>query len=807
MLTRRSSRQSVVTGQEPNSRESRNRFGVLAVAFLGCVFTVGLPVRAVQVGPDDMRISHMGPDGNTTFGGVNPAVAYNSRNNEFFVVWSGDDNNGALVDEEYEIWGQRIDAATGASIGGRIRISDMGPAGDVRFRATECDVVYNSTNNEYLVVWRGEDDVGVLVDDEFEIFGQRIDAATGAEVGPNDFRISDMNGLGNTGGNAQRPAVAYNSANNEYLVVWQGHEANPPLALGEWEIFGQRLAADGAEVGFNDFRISDAGPDGNTSYEAMHPDVAYNSINNEYLVVWKADDGVDNEYEIHGQRIDGRTGAELGANDFRISDMGPDGNTGFKAEYPSVAHAAAGNVYLVVWNGDDDTASSPDENEVFGQLLDGAAGTEVGVNDFRISHIGPDGERFRGAFYPSVACNADAGEFLVAYQGNDSGFSEYEVFVQRISSTTRAVLGADDARISIFGPEGDMEYDAFEPRLAYSSGSRRYMVVWYGDDDTAPLVNDEFEVFGQLFSTATSVAITSIWPAAPRAGENVVVSYSVTSEAGAPTGSVTIGDGTSGSFGTVAGGNCTLVFHSPGVRSLTAAYSGDSDFSPSTSAAVSLTVGPPLATVVISGTAPNPSVVGQPVTVRFRVESAAGTPTGSVTVSDGTQTCVGNVAEGGCTLTFTTAGSKSLTATYGGDATFAPAVSLVYVHTVQEAGSATTLPSDAPDAVPAEQTETPAQSPQCGACGTGSATLLPLAGLCLAVFRKCVRRPARPGHSAEGGGGTGQQGEKQLNLHGVQHVSSSGIASRMISNMTVTSPKAIAAPPTMQTAMLASKIQ
>ena len=37
-----------------------------------------------------------------------------------------------------------------------------------------------------------------------------------------------------------------------------------------------------------------------------------------------------------------------------------------------------------------------------------------------------------------------------------------------------------------------------------------------------------------------------------------------------------------------------------------------------------------------------------------------GTPTGSVTVSDGTESCTGTVAAGQCTLAFTTAGTRSL---------------------------------------------------------------------------------------------------------------------------------------------------
>ena len=103
---------------------------------------------------------------------------------------------------------------------------------------------------------------------------------------------------------AVRPAVTWNSTNNQYHVVWEG------------------------EVGANDFRISDMGPDGNDLHDAHRPRVTYNVTDNEYYVVWYGDD-VDGEFEVYGQRIAAGTGAELGANDVRLSDMGPEGNTMF----------------------------------------------------------------------------------------------------------------------------------------------------------------------------------------------------------------------------------------------------------------------------------------------------------------------------------------------------------------------------------------------------------------------------------------------------------------------------------------------
>ncbi|MCC7361271.1 MAG: hypothetical protein IT317_17430, partial [Anaerolineales bacterium] len=149
---------------------------------------IALTLQA-EVGANDFRLSTMGDD--TLYDARAPAVAYNSQNDEYLVVWRGDDNSGGLVDEEYEIFGQRLNAATGAELGGDFRLSDMGPDGSTSYNAFDPAVAYNSQNDEYLVVWWGDDNSGGLVDDEYEIFGQRLNAATGAELG-GDFRLSDM---------------------------------------------------------------------------------------------------------------------------------------------------------------------------------------------------------------------------------------------------------------------------------------------------------------------------------------------------------------------------------------------------------------------------------------------------------------------------------------------------------------------------------------------------------------------------------------------------------------------------------------
>jgi thermitase len=106
-------------------------------------------------------------------------------------------------------------------------------------------------------------------------------------------------------------------------------------------------------------------------------------------------------------------------------------------------------------------------------------------------------------------------------------------------------------------------------------------------------------------------------------------------------------------------------------------------------------------TAVISSHDPDPSEIDEAVTVQYNVEDEApggGTPTGSVTVSDGTESCTDTVAAGQCTLVFTTAGPKSLTATYSGDAYHNPSPASAGVsHHVDLVDTTTAITAHDPD--------------------------------------------------------------------------------------------------------------
>lgn len=458
---------------------------------------------------DQFRISDMGPDGVTDFYAYSSSVAYNSRDNEYLVVWWGEDDSETVDGYSSTVFGQRIDASTGAEIGA----NDFPISGGTISNCVNCyesfpAVTYNSKDNEYLVVWWSDIYTGGLTLD-YDVFGQRLDAG-GNEIGEDDFRISDMGNIDfrSTFISLTSPSAVFNPTNYEYFVVWFSEHDALGLVDDEWEIYGQRLeASTGAELGNNDFRISDMGGLGDASYRALDPVVTHNSLNNEYLVVWAGSDNVDGmdsgELEIFGQRLNAATGTEIGNNDFRISDMGGLGDASFHALDPAVTYSSFVNEYLVVWSGNDNNRGlADDENEIFGQRLNAVTGTEVGTNDFRVSGMGDTGDADFDAGNPAVVYDSRSKQYFVVWSGDDNGKGlvddENEIFGQVLDVISGAKLGEPSFRISHMGPDRDTIFGGFYPAVAVSAMSNEYFVCWDGDDNSGDLVDGEFEIFGRF---------------------------------------------------------------------------------------------------------------------------------------------------------------------------------------------------------------------------------------------------------------------------------------------------------------------
>jgi hypothetical protein len=319
--------------------------------------------------------------------------------------------------------------------------------------------------------------------------------AAEAGFGPvrSDQRISFMGPNGNPAFDAGLADVAYNSRADEYLAVWDATDNTPPVA-NELEIYAQRLSGSGAPLGAR-IRVSEQGPDGNPSWLALYPSVGYNRVTNEYLVAWIGQLDVAGRYEIWARRVSA-TGERLGPRaDLRVSESSV-ALIDLDAR-PSIAVNTATGEYLVTWVGRFGTAP---EFEVLGQLV--TASGEINTFDFRISAQGADGDPNSTAGNAAVAYNATKNEYLVVWQGEVGSTNEFEIWGRRLSAAGTPLGGADDIQISAMGPPNDNDYFAGQPGVTVNSRSGEYLVVWVGDDNTTPLVDDELEIFGQVLTAS-----------------------------------------------------------------------------------------------------------------------------------------------------------------------------------------------------------------------------------------------------------------------------------------------------------------
>jgi hypothetical protein len=142
-------------------------------------------------------------------------------------------------------------------------------------------------------------------------------------------------------------------------------------------------------------------------------------------------------------------------------------------------------------------------------------------------------------------------------------------------------------------------------------------------------------------------------------------------------GGNTLGSGSLTATPTGATVQIPVTFNTGGAHNISAVYSGDATFA-GNSAAFTQNVLAPTSTNLISSA--NPSQVNQSVTFTATVTSStAGTPTGTVTFTDGTSTLGGGpvtLSPGGSgtqaqlTVSFPAISTHNINATYNGDSTF-----------------------------------------------------------------------------------------------------------------------------------------
>ncbi|MBU1865395.1 MAG: hypothetical protein KKE89_03185 [Actinobacteria bacterium] len=362
-----------------------------------------------------------------------------------------------LAGRGHDIYGRLIEA-DGTPIRQDFRIS--GPLAD--HNEWDAAVTYNPVTNQYLVVWEDERNYEARGSD---IYGRRI-KANGRPAG-GDFLISGPAATSDE----YDPAVAYNQILNQYLIVW--NEQRNAATRGS-DIYGRRIKANGRPAG-GDFLIS--GPAATS--EELAPAVVYNANANQFFVAWQDFRNYpDRGGDIYGRRVTAK-GQVAGA-EIQISGPAATGN-----EWDAlVAYNSTSDQYLVVWG--DERNHVTQGRDVYGRRIK-ANGNLVGA-DIRIS--GPGAVYIR--YHPAVAYSSITNQYLVVWGDNRKSVARDSDMYGRRVKATGSPLGHDFRISDAAGTERESL-----PAVAYNSTTNQYLVVWGDDRKSAARKGD---IYGQLIA-------------------------------------------------------------------------------------------------------------------------------------------------------------------------------------------------------------------------------------------------------------------------------------------------------------------
>ena len=235
------------------------------------------------------------------------------------------------------------------------------------------------------------------------------------------------------------PAIAFNPASGTYLVAYQDWLATYT------KIVVRQVQADGtpsAPV----YLVS------GEQLNAMAPDLAYNSSNGEYLVVWEQEYNAT-DHDIYARRIAADGNPAVGiitvsyANEFEST--------------PVVAYNETLNEYMVAWVYRADMGGGTYQERVAEQRLS-AAGALIESRDVI-------GYSSGNAKSPDLSYSPTSQYYLLVWSGQDAG-GDYDVVGQRV--LYNGVTVGDQILLAMW------ENNQLRPRLAYNPERDEFLAVW-----------------------------------------------------------------------------------------------------------------------------------------------------------------------------------------------------------------------------------------------------------------------------------------------------------------------------------------
>ena len=345
------------------------------------------------------------------------------------------------------------DICVGWDDGMEILVSDLA-IGDTLRHEWNPDMEYNPVHNEFIVVWRTtgplRDNCGPGDDDECTMNFQSIDGCRvlpNAELMVDQFQLSPPEAKDKGG-----VEIVRNIFTNEYMLITSlstGSSAQKDIYVGRIDSVGNLL------YGFE--RLYES-----TGY-ALLPDLVFNTVRREYLVVYNDDDFWNN----FGYK--NNVGFILDEEGIPTKDPFPVGNQVGTQYAPWAEHNSTDGTYLVAW---EDFRHAPGywalgPDDAYGALLDGEGDM---IKEITIMEdCGLPGPK-RMQMTPSIAYNPDKNEFLVAWTHSAPEY-DHGCIMARIIAADGTLIG--EPFLIIEGPENQIT-----PAIYYIKEKKKYFIMY-----------------------------------------------------------------------------------------------------------------------------------------------------------------------------------------------------------------------------------------------------------------------------------------------------------------------------------------
>jgi hypothetical protein len=362
-----------------------------------------------------------------------PRTSYASQAGEYLVVWENTANAS-----DHDLYGQEV-AANGDLIG-----TGQGLVYD-NFDQTNPDIVYNNTDQEYLLVWEQ-----TYSATDHDIYSCRL------YVSPGSCTPSIV---AYTNAYESSPAVAYNPDQHEYLVVYERKIGGDEFAYHE--LFAQRVSALGATVGSALTLVSNG-------LDQSSPAVVYGG--GTYLITWQGKQPGSADVNIYAQLLAGDSATPGGI--IPVSTWEGD------QVRPRLVYNHTDSQFMIVW--EDQHWTAPTGWSIYGQRVD-LGGNLVNTQ----IAIATSGEQNR--LNPEVIYNQQTRGYLVTWELQYNQLGDEDIYARRV-----AYDGTLPAPAQVVIATGNAEQ---HPAIA-SGSTNSSLVVW---EDARNSGTTGLDVYGSMW--------------------------------------------------------------------------------------------------------------------------------------------------------------------------------------------------------------------------------------------------------------------------------------------------------------------